>query len=169
MPQLDQGLDPNILFANHQWIGWLKDTSVFSIPATNLTRTGGGLTRHPSLVIDNRDKIFLVYDAATTLVDADSNNFHHIFGRDGTLSGDTVLWSNDTLVDITSDYLQYNFSECVYPSVSPTTDQNYVYIFFQKDDYAGDFVTRFSPQDKQRRLITPSYPSQNGRNRLWLV
>jgi hypothetical protein len=145
MPQLDQGLDPNTLFANHQWIGWLKDTNVLTWPLANLTITGGSLTRHPQLVIDNRDKIFLVYDGATTLADVDGNNFHHIFGRDGTLSGDTVLWSNDTLVDITSDYLQYNFSECVYPCVSPTTEQNYVYILFQKDDYAGQWVTNLSP------------------------
>ncbi len=145
MPQLDQGLDPSTLFANHQWIGWLKDTSVMSFPLANLTITGGSLTRHPQLVIDNRDKIFLVYDAATTLVDVDGNNFHHIFGRDGTLSGDTVLWSNDSLVDITGDFLQYFFSECVYPSVSPTTDQNYVYILFQKDDYAGQWVTNLTP------------------------
>ena len=145
MSQLDQGLDPTILFANHQWIGWLKDTSVMSFPLANLTITGGSLTWHPNLVIDNRDKIFLVYDAATTLVDIDGNNFHHIFGRDGTLSADTVKWSNDTLVDITGDWIQYSFSECVYPSVSPTTEPNYVYILFQKDDYAGEFVTNVSP------------------------
>jgi Secretion system C-terminal sorting domain len=145
MPQLDQSLDPTILFVNHQWIGWLKDTNVMSFPLANLTITGGSLTWHPQLVIDNRDKIFLIYDAATTLVDANGFNFHHIFGRDGTLSADTVKWSNDSLVDITGDWIQYNFSECVYPSASPTTEQNYVYILFQKDDYAGEFVTNLSP------------------------
>ncbi len=145
MAQLDQGLDPNTLFANHQWIGWLKDTNVLTWPLGNLTITNGPLTMHPQLVIDGRDKIFLIYDAATTLADAKGNNFHHIFGRDGTLSADTVKWSNDTLVDITGDWIQYNFSECVYPSASPTTEQNYVYILFQKDDYAGQFVTNASP------------------------
>jgi hypothetical protein len=145
MSQLDQGLDPNILFPNHQWIGWLKDTNAVNFPLANLTITGGSLTWHPNLVIDGRDKIFLIYDGATTLVDANGDNFHHIFGRDGTLSGDTVKWSNDTLVDITGDWIQYNFSECVYPSASPTTEPNYVYILFQKDDLAGEFVTNLIP------------------------
>jgi hypothetical protein len=145
MAQLDQGLDPNTLFANHQWIGWLKDTNVLTWPIGNLTLTNGPLTQHPNLVIDSRDKIFLIYDGGTTLADGNGNNFHHVFGRDGTLSGDTIKWSNDTLVDITGDFIQYYFSDCFYPSVSPTTDQNYVYILFQKDDYAGQWVSNLTP------------------------
>ncbi len=145
MAQLDQGLDPAALFANHQWIGWLKDTNVLTWPLDNLTITNGPLTMHPNLVIDGRDKIFLIYDGGTTLADANGDNFHHVFGRDGTLSADTIYWSNDTLVDVTGDWIQYNFSECVYPSASPTTDQNNVYILFQKDDLAGEFVSNVTP------------------------
>lgn len=140
MPQLRQDLNKDSLFKHHQYIAWVKDTNVFHIPIGNLTITGGPLTRYPSLVIDNNDKIFLVFSGATTLLDPNNNMMHHVFGRDGTLSGDTVRWSNDTLVDITGDFIQYNFSECLYPSVSPTTDQNFVYILFQKDDYGGSYV-----------------------------
>ena len=139
MAQLRQDLDMDSLYKAHQLIGWLKDTNVYSFPLANLTETGGSLTRYPQLVIDNNNKIFLVYAGATTLTDPDGNNFHHIFGRDGTLSADTVRWSNDTLVDITSDFLQFYFSDCEFPSVSPTTDDN-VYILLQKDDYAGSYV-----------------------------
>ena len=139
MAQLRQDCDWDSLYKSHQMIGWLKDTSVNSFPIANLTEMGGSLTRYPQLVIDNNNKIFLVYAGATTLTDPDGNNFHHIFGRDGTLSADTVRWSNDTLVDITSDFLQFYFSDCEFPSVSPTTDDN-VYILFQKDDYAGSYV-----------------------------
>ena len=138
MAQIRQDCDWDSLYKSHQMIGWLKDTNVYSFPIANLTE-GGPLTRQPQLVIDNNNKIFLVYAGATTLTDPDGNNFTHIFGRDGTLSGDTVKWSNDTLVEITSDFLQFYFSDCVYPSVSPTTD-NSVYILFQKDDYAGSYV-----------------------------
>jgi hypothetical protein len=140
MAQLRQDCDWDSLFKSHQMIAWLKDTNVIHFPLANLTETGGPLTRYPQLVIDDNNKIFLVYSAATMLTDPSGNNFHHLFGRDGTLSADTVLWSNDTLVEITSDFLQFYFSECTFPAVSPTTDANSVYILFQKDDYAGSYV-----------------------------
>ncbi|MCX6247413.1 MAG: T9SS type A sorting domain-containing protein [Bacteroidetes bacterium] len=140
MAQLPQLLYKPDLIANGQIGAWLKDSvNVLAIPLANLTITGGSLTRYPQIVIDNRDKIYIVYSAATTLVDANSNNLHHIFGRDGTISGDGVVWSNDTLVDITGDWLQYGFSECIFGACAPSSD-NYVYTFFQKDDYAGSYV-----------------------------
>ena len=145
MGQLPQLLDPDTLTKHHQIGGWLKDTSVFSFPLANLTVWGGGLTNYPQLVIDKKDKIFLIYGGATTLVDPNGNNFHHIFGRDGTLSGDTVYWSNDTIVDITGDFLTYSFSDCVYASAAPTTEDNYVYLLYQKDDYAGSFIQAQTP------------------------
>ena len=141
MTMMDQSLDWNILASHHQIGGFLKDTNAAYWPIGNMTMFNGmSLTSFPQLVIDNRDKIFLIFAGATTLADANGNNLRHIFGRDGTLSGDTVKWSNDTIVDITGDWIQYNFSECMYPSVSRTTDPNNVYILFQKDDYGGSYV-----------------------------
>jgi hypothetical protein len=107
-------------------------------------------------VIDDRNKIFLVYASATTLNDPDSNNFFHIFGRDGTLSADTVKWSNDTLVDITGDWLQFYFSDCTFPSVAPTSDAN-IYILFQKDDFAGSYVASIG----QSPWVGQSTPDSN--------
>ena len=155
MAQLRQDCDWDSLYKSHQMIAWLKDTNVLTIPLTNLTESGP-LTRQPQLVIDNNNKIFLVYAGATTLTDPSGNNFTHIFGRDGTLSADTVLWSNDTLVDITSDFLQFYFSECTFPSVSPTTDATNVYILFQKDDYAGSYV-----QSIGATIVGQSSPDSN--------
>jgi hypothetical protein len=141
MPMMHQSLDWDTLVRHHQIGGFLKDTNAAYWPIANMTMTNGrSLTSFSQLVIDKRDKIFLVFAGATTLADANSNDLRHVFGRDGTLSGDTVRWSNDTLVDITGDWIQYNFSECTYPSVSPTTDQNNVYILFQKDDFGGSYV-----------------------------
>jgi len=141
MPMMDQSLDWDTLARHHQIGGFLKDTLAAYFPIANMTMTNGrSLTSFTQLVIDNRDKIFLIFAGATTLADANGNNLRHIFGRDGTLSGDTVKWSNDTIVDITGDWIQYNFSECTYPSVSPTTDEFNVYILFQKDDYGGSYV-----------------------------
>jgi len=139
MPQLNQSLDPNILNANHQYVAWVKDANVFTLPGTQLTYWFTSLTSNPQLVIDKANKVFLVWAGATSLVDPNNYNLRHIYGRDGVISGDTVMWHNDTLVDLTGDWIQYNFAECMFPSASPTSDA-YVYILFQKDDYGGCYV-----------------------------
>jgi len=139
MPQLDQSLDPNILLANHQYVAWVKDQNVFNLPITQFTYWFTSLTSNPQLVIDKANKVFLIWAGATSLVDPNNYNLRHIYGRDGVLSGDTVLWLNDTLVDLTGDWIQYNFAECMFPSASPTSDA-YVYILFQRDDYGGSYV-----------------------------
>jgi hypothetical protein len=139
MGALDPSLNPDTLFKHHQLGAWLKDTSVLHIPTTELSIWGTSLTSNPQLVIDQNDKIFLIYSGATSLLDAYNFNMRHIYGRDGFISGDSVQWHNDTLVDITSDFIQYYFSESMFPSASPTSD-SYVYILFQKDDFGGSYV-----------------------------
>ncbi len=156
MAPLRQDCNWDSLYKAHQMIGWVKDTNVFHYPLAHLTLRNGGLTQFPQLVIDDRNKIFLVYASATTLNDPDSNNFFHIFGRDGTLSADTVKWSNDTLVDITGDWLQFYFSDCTFPSVAPTSDAN-IYILFQKDDFAGSYVASIG----QSPWVGQSTPDSN--------
>ena len=164
MAQLRQDCNWDSLYAAHQMIGWLMDTSVLSFPLANLTETGGPLTRYPQLEIDNMNNIFLEYASATTLTDPNGNNFHHIFGRYGILSGDTVGWryiDTSTLVDITSDFLQFYFSDCDYPSVSPIVanppGEYIVYILFQKDDYAGSYVQSIG----QTNWVGQSSPDSN--------
>jgi Secretion system C-terminal sorting domain len=139
MPQLNQSLDPNILNANHQYVAWVKDANVFTLPVTQLSYWFTSLTSNPQLVIDKANKVFLVWAGATSLVDPNNFNLRHIYGRDGVISGDTVMWHNDTLIDLTGDWIQYNFAECMFPSTSPTSDA-YVYILFQTDDYGGSYV-----------------------------
>ncbi|MCX6245684.1 MAG: T9SS type A sorting domain-containing protein [Bacteroidetes bacterium] len=141
MTALDPSLDPDILYPNHQFIGWVKDTMVFYPPTgVTLGYYYTSLTDEPSLVIDKNNKVFLSFAGATTLVDPNSYTLRHLFGRDGYIDGDTIMWHNDTLVDITGDWIQYNFAECYYPSASPTSDEAYVYYLFQRDDYGGSYV-----------------------------
>ncbi|MCX6245689.1 MAG: T9SS type A sorting domain-containing protein [Bacteroidetes bacterium] len=141
MPELREDLDPDSLFANGQYVAWIKDTMVF-YPSlgVSLQTFYTSLTSNPELVIDNDNRVFLVWAGVTSLVDWYDRMLRHIFGRDGyiTPSG-AVYWHNDTLVDLTSDWVQYHYAECMYPSASPTTD-NSVYILFQKDEYAGSYV-----------------------------
>jgi hypothetical protein len=140
MSQLRQDLNPDSLFANGQYVAWVKDTNVFHLNYNNFVDWFVSLTSYPDLVIDNDNKIFLIWAGATTLLDSNDYNLRHIFGRDGLITpSGNVLWHNDTLVDITGDWNQYHSSECMYPSASPTSD-GYVYILFQKDGYGGSYV-----------------------------
>ncbi len=141
MAQLDPSLDPDILFANGQYVAWVKDTMVFYPPSgVTLAYYYTSLTSNPDLVIDQYNKVFLSWAGATLLVDPNNYTLRHLFGRDGVITpaGD-ILWHNDTLVDLTGDWIQYNFAECFYPSASPTSDAN-VYILFQRDDYGGGYL-----------------------------
>ena len=140
MPQLRQDLDPDSLFAKGQLVAWVKDTNVFYMPATQLSYYYTSLSSYPQLVIDKKDKIYLVWSGETALVDPNGYSLRHIFGRDALIDGSgNVVWHNDTLVDLTGDWIQYNFAECMYPSVSPSTD-GYLYTIFQKDDYGGSYA-----------------------------
>jgi len=170
--QLRQDLNPDSLYATGNLVAWLKDTNVLYLPATEFTYWGTSLTSNPQLVIDPNNKIFLSYAGATTLLDPNNYNMRHIFGRDGVLTPTgNPLWHNDTLVDITGDWIQYNFAECVYPSASPTTDGNYVYILFQCDDYGGSYVKSLNetswqgqttPDNNNMIMIQWSYPIWEG-------
>ncbi|MCX6245685.1 MAG: T9SS type A sorting domain-containing protein [Bacteroidetes bacterium] len=171
MPQLRDDLNPDSLFATGNLVGWVKDTMVF-YPPTGVTLSAyySSLTSNPQLVIDNNDRIFSIWAGATSLVDPNNYNLRHIYGRDGHINPDgTVYWLNDSLVDLTGDWIQYNFAECMYPSASPTSDAN-VYILFMKDDYGGSYVKgmnisgyagQTSPSDNNFIVLTwqkPVYP-----------
>jgi hypothetical protein len=131
----------------------------------------GSLTSNPELVIDKDNKVFLSWAGATLLVDPNNYTLRHLFGRDGVITtAGGILWHNDTLVDITADWIQYNFAECMYPSASPTSDAN-VYILFQRDDYGGSYVKgvtisgyagQTSPDDNSITLIKWTKPIWDG-------
>ena len=172
MPELRQDLNPDSLNAHGQYVGWVKDTNVYYPPAgVTLAAYYTSLTSNPELVIDKENKVFLLWAGATLLVDPNNFTLRHLFGRDGVITpaGD-ILWHNDTLIDITSDFIQYNFSECFYPSASPTSDAS-IYILFQKDDYGGSYVKglnisgyagQTSPDDNFFTLIKWTKPVWTG-------
>lgn len=138
MPTLRQDLDPDSLFASNQLIGWVKDTLVFQQPTTAIAEYFCSLTCNPSITIDNSNNMFVVWSGLTTLLDPDFM-LRHIFERTATIyPGNSIIW-HDSLTDLTSDFLQYNWMECMYPSASPTSDDK-IYILFQADDLAGSYV-----------------------------
>ncbi len=139
-PQLRQDLNPDSLLASGNLVGWVQDTNLFSLPLTQITYWGTSLTSFPALVIDKCNHVFLVFAGASSLVDANDYNMRHIYGRQGHTIGGDIYWYEDTLTDITGDWIQYNFAECMYPAGAPESDPYYIYILFQKDDYAGSYV-----------------------------
>jgi hypothetical protein len=173
MPQLRQDLNPDSLFAHGQYVAWVKDTNVFYPPSgVTLAAYYTSLTSNPELVIDNNNKVFLSWAGATLLVDPNNYTLRHIFGRDGVITpAGNILWQQDTLLDITGDWIQYNFAECFYPSASPTTDESYIYILFQRDDYGGSYVKgvnisgyagQTSPDDNSMTVIKWMKPIWEG-------
>jgi len=136
MAELPQDLDPDWLFANGNYIGWVQDTMVWEAGTTEVAYYGGSFSSMPTMAIDDDGTIFVIWSGMTNLRDPDNFMLRHIFGRVSTDNG--VTWQ-DTIYDLTEDFL-YSWSECSYPSVSATSTDDNLYISFQEDDYAGVYV-----------------------------
>ncbi|MCX6245686.1 MAG: T9SS type A sorting domain-containing protein [Bacteroidetes bacterium] len=140
MPQLRQDLDPDSLYANGQYVAWVKDTMVFYPPSgVSYSAYYTSLTSNPELIIDKDNRVFLVWAGETSLVDPNSYMLRHIYGRFGYINSGVIMWTNDTLTDLTGDWIQYNFAECMYPSATPAL-YCIIKVLFQRDDYGGSYV-----------------------------
>jgi len=135
MPELPQDLDPDELLANGNYIGWVQDTMVWYSAITELAYYYGSLSSMPSMVTDADGNVFVMWSGVTILRDNDDYMLRHIYARASIDNGAT--W-RDTIVDITGNFL-YTWSECAYPSASPTSD-NMLYVIFQEDTDAGVFL-----------------------------
>ncbi|NQV01176.1 MAG: hypothetical protein HQ542_00890, partial [Bacteroidia bacterium] len=123
MPELPQILDPDVLFANGNYIGWVPDTMVFYEGA--LAYYYNSMSSIPTLVVDEDNYVFAIWSGVTTLEDPDGFLLRHVFGRGSTDGG--ASWE-DYFYNLTGDFL-YTWSECVYATASPTsTDKIYVLI-----------------------------------------
>jgi Secretion system C-terminal sorting domain len=140
MPPLGQDLNPEVLFANNQLIGWVTDTMVFHQPDyVNPGGYFGAIAGTPTMAIDDNNNLFVAWMNPTTILDPDFYMLTHIFERTATIyPGYGVYW-HDSINDLTESP-EYNFKECVFPSLSPTTSQDRFHIMFQCDDLAGAYV-----------------------------
>ena len=121
------------------------------------------MTSNPDIVIDEDNNMFVVWAGVAPLVDPDNYWLRHIYERTATINPDnTVLW-NDSINELTSEFLQYNWTECMYPDASPTSDDK-IYILFQADDLAGAYmkglnITGYSGQtsitENQMIVVSP--------------
>lgn len=147
MPAWDTELDPDVLYANGNYIGWLLDTMVFYAASTELAQYGNGLSSFPSMIIDESNHIFVVWSGVTNLRDGGNFMYRHTFARASITNG--TSW-RDTIVPLNTDFL-YNFLEAVYPSVSPTSNDK-LQILFQTDAEAGVYLNGSQGQQGQTSI-----------------
>ncbi|MBK9290099.1 MAG: T9SS type A sorting domain-containing protein [Bacteroidetes bacterium] len=96
----------------------------------------GSLTSMPQLVFDHETKFLYVFYSALTLGFVNNDyNYRHIWMRYSEDYGQT--WSPP--VDLTGDIFHL-FTECVFPSASPTVN-NKVHLIYQSDDAPGMSAT----------------------------
>jgi hypothetical protein len=135
MAQLPQSLDVDSIF-----VASVPDTMVFYNAATQLAYYYNSMTSQPQLHIDNNNNIYLVYSTVTMLLDPNSYMLRHLYSRGSTDGG--VTWK-DWTYEITQNFFQYHWEECVFPSISPTSTygpDGLIYIPFQGDLEAGDYL-----------------------------
>jgi hypothetical protein len=93
------------------------------------------LTSHPQMIIDENNRIFVIYSGAAPTYNNGTWNYRHIYGNSSSDGGAT--WNG--IVDLNSDLL-YIFAECVYPAMSPVLQDGQFHFWFQNDPEPGIFV-----------------------------
>ncbi len=132
-PYGDQGSE---LVEDYNLIGWTQDVNGNG-EIELLDDIGNywlGLSSMPQLVLDDLNRMFLVYSSATETYHNGFRNYRHIWVRASPDGGDN--WGIFT--DITSAFI-HTFDECVYPACSPTSD-DYIYLVYQSDNDPGTAV-----------------------------
>jgi len=132
MPQLPEVLDWDDLYADGTMIGWVLDSNCFYVDETQMAFYYNSMTSMPYINVDENNHVFVIWSGMTMNTDPDNYMLRHIFARGSSDGGSS--WST-SILDLTRDFL-YSWSECVFPSVSRTSDDD-LYLVFQEDDYAG--------------------------------
>jgi hypothetical protein len=114
-------------------IGWSQDVDgdgqiTFLDP---LATYNTGLSSQPQMVIDDQNRIFVIYSSITETFSNGVSNYRHLWARSSPDGG--TSWG--TFYDLTGTLL-YTYDECVYPSVSPISDEN-IYLTYQADNVPG--------------------------------
>lgn len=139
LPTFPAVLDPTTLYDNGNYIGWVKDTNVFYPTTQKLAAYYSSMTSNSGITIDASNNMFVVWAGVTPLLDVENCYLRHIFERTASIKANqTVVWQ-DSLTDITSDFIQYNWTECMFPDIAGNSDSK-IYVLFMADDLAGSFV-----------------------------
>ena len=129
-------LNPDIVNAGGNLVGWTQDVNgndtileFISSPAIYKC----SVTSMPTVTIDQgNNRIYLFF---TSIVEGMTNsfqNYRHVYSRRSDDGGTSWTAFND----ITGD-AAHNGYECVFPSVSPTSDEFFCHLIYQKDQQPG--------------------------------
>lgn len=148
MPELPFEIDPETLEAGGNYIGWVQDTMVWYAQTEELAHYYVSMSSFPTMVIDDQDQLFVMWSSVTNFRDPSNFMLRHIYAR---ASSDLGLSWHDTIMDLTNDFL-YNFTECVYPTASPTSSNSKIYLVFQGDPEAGVYLKGSSGAQGQQSI-----------------
>ena len=93
------------------------------------------LTTWPQIIIDQDDRIFVIYSGVAPEYDNGLMNYRHIYGNSSNDGG--VNWNG--LVNLTTDISLW-LSECIFPALSPAIVDNKFHFYFMEDGEPGLFV-----------------------------
>ena len=120
------------LVEDESLVAWPQDVDNNGVwePLAEIGAYFVGASSMPQIVVDDMDRIFLVYSDVTETFDNGVQNYRHLWGRS---------WEPDEgwgeFVDLTSNIIHI-FDECVFPSISQSTD-DYLYLVYQVDSEPG--------------------------------
>lgn len=135
---------------NYSLIGWSQDVDgdgQLNILA-ELASYNTGLSSHPQITIDDQNRIFILYSSVTENYDNGTSNFRHIWVRTSLDGGES--WG--TFYDMHSE-LQYWLDECVWPSISPISDES-IYFTYQADNTPGYATQGISTEEINIRIMS---------------
>jgi len=135
MPELPQAMDPDELYANGNYIGWVLDTNIFYMPIAQYAFYYSSMSSMPSIVVDEYNYVFAFWSGMTMNLDPNNYMLRHIYAR-ASIDGGTT-W-RDSIFDVTGSFTQ-QWTEFAYPTVANKTNNN-IYLIEQDDDLAGVFL-----------------------------
>ncbi len=127
-------------------LAWLEDNEVDSI--VGVATYYGGITSMPQLVFDYESKfLYAFYSALTIGFATEDYNYRHIWMKYSEDYGQS--WSEG--VDLTGDIFHL-FSECVFPSASPTINDK-IHLIYQSDDAPGMSASGVEHQVRDNTIV----------------
>jgi len=137
MPMLDSTIISSYtlenLLANGNLAGWVVDPGISGL--INFPSYYTSLTSHPQMLIDDNNRIFILWTGAAPGFNNSEWNFRHIYGNSSSDGGNSWNGISDFNLD-----LYYIYSECIYPAMAPLLVNNQFHFYFENDNLPGIFV-----------------------------
>jgi hypothetical protein len=129
-------LNPTEVDATGNLVGWTQDVNgndTIMEFVSNPANYKGSVTSMPTVTIDQgNNRIYVFFTSIVEGLDNTFQNYRHIYSRRSDDGGATWTVFND----ITGASV-HDGDECVFPSVSPTSEEYYCHLVYQKDQQPG--------------------------------